>query len=223
MRSLFFWSELLSLLFMTWVLTLSFPHENVKKNNLRFFFFMNETEWTLFFTTFHVWKWDEKFQEIFPLVKLSFLFSTFFFLISKRVKFFQLKTKSKKIISYRIRVFSYVNLNKNFFLFFFRRKKRFFFRSVKLNWTFSSDNIYFQENFLSKRFFFMTESESSFFSGEKKKRSSVKSFLREFLNPSEFFFYLGVKQKMCVNMCETYIYIFFCWKLSKEESEKKNK
>lgn len=51
----------------------------------------------------------------------------------------------------------------------------------------------------------MTESESSFFSGEKKKRSSVKSFLREFLNPSEFFFYLGVKQKMCVNMCETYI------------------
>lgn len=147
------------------------------------FFFMNETEWTLFFTTFHVWKWDEKFQEIFPLVKLSFLFSTFFFLISKRVKFFQLKTKSKKIISYRIRVFSYVNLN----------------------WTFSSDNIYFQENFLSKRFFFMTESESSFFSGEKKKRSSVKSFLREFLNPSEFFFYLGVKQKMCVNMCETYI------------------
>lgn len=51
----------------------------------------------------------------------------------------------------------------------------------------------------------MTESESSFFSGEKKKPSSVKSFLREFLNPSEFFFYLGVKQKMCVNMCETYI------------------
>lgn len=222
MRSLFFWSELLSLLFMTWVLTLSFPHENVKKNNLRFFFFMNETEWTLFFTTFHVWKWDEKFQEIFPLVKLSFLFSTFFFLISKRVKFFQLKTKSKKLFLTGYVFFRMWIWIKTFF-FFFSGEKRFFFRSVKLNWTFSSDNIYFQENFLSKRFFFMTESESSFFSGEKKKRSSVKSFLREFLNPSEFFFYLGVKQKMCVNMCETYIYIFFCWKLSKEESEKKKK
>lgn len=165
---------------------------------------MNETQWTLFFTTFHVWKWDEKFQEIFPLVKLSFLFSTFFFLISKRVKFFQLKTKSKKLFLTGYVFFRMWIWIKTFF-FFFSGEKRFFFRSVKLNWTFSSDNIYFQENFLSKRFFFMTESESSFFSGEKKKRSSVKSFLREFLNPSEFFFYLGVKQKMCVNMCETYI------------------
>lgn len=126
MRSLFFWSELLSLLFMTWVLTLSFPHENVKKNNLRFIFFHERNSVNSFFHNFSCVKMRWKIPRDFSISETELFIFNFSFLISKRVKFFQLKTKSKNIISYRIRVFSYVNLNKNFFLFFFRRKKIFF-------------------------------------------------------------------------------------------------
>lgn len=96
MRSLFFWSELLSLLFMTWVLTLSFPHENVKKNNLRFIFFHERNSVNSFFHNFSCVKMRWKIPRDFSISETELFIFNFFFFNFQESEIFSVENKKQK-------------------------------------------------------------------------------------------------------------------------------